>query len=220
MKKLLVSSIFLLMLGFLTVQQEAQAQEDTTSDGFIKRIDLATTMGFGTAVFNQVGDPGTISVGALSHIYLIEPDFAEPDTAGLLLMLNPGIDWFLFDIPGMSGFQFDANVLLGYGGRRKSLSPYAGLGLAFTLVTGEEEPTTNPGICPPNLPSPCLLSDVESGSNIGLNLIGGFVFGRRSPRVFSELRFTRGGHALHRNDDADPSSGLTYHGGILFFIDD
>ena len=46
MKKLLFSSILLLMLGLLTTEQQAQAQ----------RVDLAPTLGFGFNVFNQVGE--------------------------------------------------------------------------------------------------------------------------------------------------------------------
>lgn len=193
MKKLLVSSILLLMVVFLTSQQEAQAQ----------RVDLAPSMGYGFQVFNQVGDPGTISVGARSHIYLIEPD---SNNTGLSVMLNPDLDWYLADIEGVSGLQLNGNVLLGFGGRRKTVSPYVGLGLALTSVSGEEDPPQ--------------LSGVESGTNIGLNLIGGLLFGKASPRIFSQVRYTIGQHELHRKNNADPSSGLAYQGGIIFFIRD
>ncbi len=193
MKKLLVSSILLLMVGLLTTQQQAQAQ----------RVDLAPSLGFGLQVFNQVGDPGTISVGAQSHIYIKEPD---PGETGLSLILNPAIDFYLFDIEGMSGLQLDGNVLLGFGGRTKFISPYAGLGLALTSVSGTE-------VAPQ-------ISDVNPGTNIGLNLIGGALFGKQSPRVFMQLRYTIGEHELHRKDNADPSSGLAFNGGIIFFLRD
>ncbi len=206
MKKLLVSSILLLMVGLLTSQQEAKAQ----------RVDLAPSLGFGLQVFNQVGDPGSLSVGVRSHIYLIEPDSNE---TGLSVILNPDLDIYLFDIKGMSGLQLNGNVLLGFGGRRKVLSPYVGLGLALTNVSGQEDPTTVAAFCPGNT-APCLLSDVESGTNIGLNLIGGFLFGRQSPRVYSQLRYTIGKHELHRKNNADPGSGLAFIGGIIFFISD
>ena len=186
MKKLLVSSILLLVVGLLTTQQQAQAQ----------RVDLAPSMGFGLQVFNQVGDPGTISVGAQSHIYIKEPD---PGETGLSLILNPAIDLYLFDIEGMSGLQLDGNVLLGFGGRTKFISP-------FTSVSGTE-------VAPQ-------ISDVDPGTNIGLNLIGGVLFGKASPRVFMQLRYTIGEHELHRKDNADPSSGLAFHGGILFSLKD
>ena len=206
MKKLLFFPLTLLMVGWLTGHQEAQAQ----------RIDLAPSMGYGFQVPNQVGDPGSMSLGLRSHIYLSEPD---SDDTGLSLILNPDLDWYLTDIDGMSGLQLNGNVLLGFGGRHKPLSPYVGLGLALTLMSGEEEPTTVPEFCREG-PPPCLLSGIESGTDIGLNLIGGFIFGRRSPRIFSQLRYTLGEHALHRNDDADPSSGLAFQGGIIFFVSD
>ena len=206
MKKLLVSSILLLMVGLLTTQQQAQAQ----------RVDLAPSLGLGFNVFNQVGDPGSLSFGARSHIYIQEPDSGK---TGLALILNPAIDFYLFDIEGISGLQLDGNVLLGFGGRTKFISPYAGLGLALTSVSGEEEPTTVAAFCPGNT-TPCTLSDVESGTNIGLNLIGGVLFGNQSPRVFMQLRYTIGEHELHRKNNADPSSGLAFHGGIIFFLRD
>lgn len=193
MKKPLISSIILLMVGFLTVQQDAQAQ----------RIDLAPSLGYGLRVFNQVGDPGSLSAGLKAHIYLVEPD--SNDT-GLSLILNPDFDYYLFDIDGISGLQLSGNLLLGFGGRQSTIAPYVGLGLALTSVSGTEDPPQ--------------ISDVTSGSAIGLNIIGGMLFGKRSPRIFSQLRYTLGEHELHREDNADPGSGLAYSGGIIFFLSD
>jgi len=193
MKKFLVSSILLLMVGLFTTQQQAQAQ----------RVDLSPSLGFGFNVFNQVGDPGTISIGVRSHIYIQEPDSGK---TGLALILNPDIDFYLFDIEGMSGLQLNGNVLLGFGGRTKFFSPYLGLGLALTSVSGTEVP-------PP-------ISDVNAGTAIGLNLIGGLLIGKQSPRLFTQFRYTLGTHELHRKNNADPSSGLAFNGGIIFFLRD
>ena len=148
--------------------------------------------------------------------YLIELDSNE---TGLSVILNPDLDIYLFDIKGMSGLQLNGNVLLGFGGRRKVLSPYVGLGLALTSVSGQEVPTTVAAFCPGGV-APCTLSDVNAGTSIGLNLIGGLLLGKQSPRIFTQLRYTIGEHELHRKNNADPSSGLAFHGGILFFLRD
>ena len=185
MKKLLAYAITLIMVGFMTGPQEAQAQ----------RFDLAPSLGYGFRVFNQVGDPGTISIGAQTHIYLREGDKRHVGGRNqrISLILNPAFDSYLFDINGMSGFQLDVNGLLAVGRRTSVITPYGGLGLGLTIVTGDEDPTGVPAgppedrerLCPSNNPAPCLISEVESGTAIGLNLVGGFLWGRRSPR---ELR--------------------------------
>ena len=211
MKTLFAFAILLLMILFGAVPQEAHAQ----------RFDLAPNVGYGFDVFNQVGDPGTISIGAQAHLYLREGDKRHVGGRDkrVSLILNPAFDYYLFDINGMSGFQLDLNLLAALGRRTSYVSPYAGLGLGLTVVTGDEDPTTG-DLCPSNeRPGPCLISDVESGTGFGLNLLGGVLWGQRSPRVITQFRYTIGSHDLHRDsDDASASSGLAFHGGIIFML--
>lgn len=189
MKKLLVASTLLLAVIFLADKQDAHAQ---------MRVDLAPNFGYGANVFNQVGDPGTISVGAQGHLYLIEREDKK-----FSLIINPALDYYLFDIEGMSGLQLDVNGLVSFGRRTSTITPYGGLGLALSVVTGDEEPP--------------LLSDVESGTGIGVNVLGGLLFGGGSPRIMTQLRYTIGSHELHRDSgDASASSGLQFHGGLVF----
>ena len=212
MKKLFAFVILLIMILF-EVGQQAHAQ----------RFDLAPNVGYGFDVFNQVGDPGTISIGAQGHFYLREGDQRHKGGRDkrVSLILNPAFDYYLFDINGMSGFQLDLNLLAALGRRTSLVSPYAGLGLGLTVVTGEEDPTTG-DLCPPaQRPGPCLISEVESGTGIGLNLLGGVLWGQRSPRIITQFRYTIGSHDLHRDsDDFTASSGLAFHGGIIFVIRD
>ena len=62
MKKLFAYAITLIMIVFMAGAQEAQAQ----------RFDLGPNVGYGFRVFNQVGDPGSISAGVQAHVYLRE----------------------------------------------------------------------------------------------------------------------------------------------------
>ena len=243
MKKLFAFAITLSMILCMTGPQEAQAQ----------RVDLAPNVGYGFDVFNQVGDPGSISIGPQLHVYFREAmkrdsvfvvrnaqgvalrdSVITVDRRRFSLIFNPGFDYYLFDINGMSGFQLDANLLLSLGQktitvnntamtpittRRSYVSPYVGLGLALSIVTGDEDPTVG-DFCPSGVPSPCLLSEVESGTAIGLNLLGGVLWGKRSPRIITQFRYTLGSHELHRENEApfDASSGLQFHGGLIFVI--
>lgn len=213
MKKLLTAAVTLILILFGLSPQDVQAQ----------RIDLAPSVGYGFRVFNQVGDPGTISIGGQSHIYLREGDKRmgqDGRRQRVSLILNPGLDYYMFDINGMSGFQLDVNALLGLGRRTSLVSPYGGLGLGLSIVTGDEELSVE-GFCPDGRPAPCILSDVESGTNIGLNILGGVLWGSGSPRIMTQLRYTIGSHELHRNpDDASAGSGLAFQGGIIFRLND
>ena len=189
MKKLLALALVVALVLVIAGPKEAQAQ---------RRIDLAPTVGYGFQVFNQVGDPGTISIGANLQFYLLE------DRKKLNVILNPVLDFYLFDIEGMNGLQLDGNILLSYGRRTTVITPYGGLGLALTSVSGTE-------------PAP-QISDVETGTKIGLNILGGFLLGQGSPRVITQLRYTFGSHELHRENDDSPGSGLSYQGGIIFTL--
>ncbi len=214
MKKLFAYAITLIMIVFMTGPQEAQAQ----------RFDLAPNVGYGFRVFNQVGDPGSISVGAQAHVYLREGYKRERQGRSgkrFSLMLNPAFDYYLFDINGMSGFQLDLNVLLAAGRRTSLITPYGGLGLGLSIVTGTEDPTVG-DLCPfSQRPGPCLISEVESGTAIGLNILGGILWGRRSPRVMTQFRYSLGSHELHRDpNDFSASSGLSFHGGIIFMVNE
>ena len=213
MKKLFAFAILLLMILGGVGQQEAHAQ----------RFDLAPNVGYGFDVFNQVGDPGTISLGAQAHFYLREGDQRHKGGRDkrVSVILNPAFDYYLFDINGMSGFQLDLNLLAALGQRTTLVTPYAGLGLGLSIVTGDEDPTVG-DLCPSGeRPGPCLISEVESGTGFGLNLLGGVLWGRRSPRVITQFRYTIGSHDLHRDpDDFSASSGLAFHGGIIFKLRD
>lgn len=213
MKKLCISAVALSMIAFMAGPQEAQAQ----------RVDFAPNVGYGFRVFNQVGDPGSISIGAQTHIYLREGDKRREGgrSQRVSLILNPAFDYYLFDINGMSGFQLDVNALLALGRYTSFITPYAGLGLGLSVVSGTEDPTVG-DLCPaPQRPGPCLISEVQSGTAIGLNLMGGILWGKRSPRVMSQLRYSIGSHELHRDPtDFSASSGLAFHGGIIFMIND
>ena len=211
MKKLFAFAILLIMILFEVGQQQAHAQ----------RFDLAPNVGYGFDVFNQVGDPGTISIGAQAHFYLREGDKRHEGGRDkrVSLILNPALDYYLFDINGMSGLQLDLNLLAALGRRTSLVTPYAGLGLGLTVVTGEEDPTASE-LCPGRV-GPCLLSEVESGTGVGLNLLAGALWGQRSPRIITQFRYTIGSHDLHRDpDDFTASSGLAFHGGIIFKIRD
>ncbi len=209
MKKLFAYAITLITIVFMAGPQDAQAQ----------RIDLAPSLGYGFRVLNQVGDPGTISIGGQLHIYVREGykrtgDDGQPKR--LSLIINPAFDYYLFDINGMAGFQLDANALLSVGRRASTITPYAGLGLGLSIVTGDEDPTVG-DLCPsPQRPGPCLISETQSGTAIGLNVLGGILWGRRSPRIITQLRYSIGSHELHQDNDGSASSGLQFHGGVIF----
>lgn len=160
------------------------------------RLEIAPTLGYGINVPNQVGDRGSISIGVMGHLYLREG-------RRLSLLLNPDFEYYLFDIDNVTGLQADANVLAGIGNTRSVIMPYVGVGLAFTNISG-----TN------------ALAGNQEGSSIGINLMGGFRFGRGAVHTFFQGRYTLLDHELYFENtyDSDPSSSLAFQGGILFKI--
>ncbi len=159
------------------------------------RLEAAPTLGYGLNVPNQVGDIGSLSIGVQGHLYLRQRRFS--------IILNPAFEYYLFDIDGVSGLQVDGNVLLGLGTPRSVLMPYVGLGIALTSVSGSDA-----------------FSQISEGTNVGLNLIGGFRFGDGPIHPFFQGRFTIGSHDLYFTESFDPdtASGFGVQGGILFLL--
>ena len=202
MKKLLVSSILLLMVGFLTGQQEAKAQSQQEDCLECPRVELAFPFGFGLDVPNQVGDPGSLSISASAYFHLLR--FGKHKTNSLIV--SPNFDYFLIDSDAdATGMQFGAD-LIGRLGRSSGffryVNPYGGVGLALSIVTDDDAQAA-----------------LQKGTNIGLNVLFGSTYGAGSPRLFTHLRLTLGDHNLHTGKDQIAGSGWTFQGGILFKID-
>ena len=180
------STLLLLFVLTATTPKQADAQ---------LRVEVAPTLGYGLSVPNQVGDRGSISLGAMAHLYLRQ--------GRLSFILNPDFEYYIFDIEGVTGVQADANLLLGIGGTRAVVMPYLGPGLAITNISGTNS-----------------LAENQEGSSMGLNLVAGMRFGRGAVHTFFQGRYTLLDHELYFEDTFDPdaSSSLAFQGGILFKI--
>jgi hypothetical protein len=197
MKQFIAFWTLVLLVLLLTSPRHAQAQ---------LRIDVAPTLGYGADVPNQVGDRGSISAGALAHLYL--------NFDLLSLIINPDVDYYLTEAEGITALQADVNLLLSLGEPGRSLlMPYIGIGGALTRVSGND-PRTDA--------SPGVESGLMEGTDIGLNLLLGSAFGQGNVRAFVQGRYTLGSHQLYYEDqdNPSPSAGFGVQSGILFRITD
>ncbi len=121
----------------------------------------------------------------------------------LPLQLQVGADYFFLSDGGYFGvtdevdvssrlISLDVNVLYPFGVDNQSFTPYAGVGLA--VVNSSYEVSAGP------------LSVDEGNTDLGINLVGGAVFGTGALRPFAQARLKLGG-------DANLTSIM---GGILF----
>lgn len=183
-KQLLHIALLATLLAAGTLEARAQVAVD---------IDIAPHLGYGLAVPNQVADRGSISVGAQGHFV-----FALQDR--LSLILNPMFDYFLTrPDEDVTAFQLDGNALLGIGSIETHLNPYAGVGVAFTRVSGSDD-----------------FAQLDEGSDIGFNLILGSAFGAGNVRTFFQGRWTLTKHNLYINDEEEHSRGFSVQGGLMF----
>ncbi len=157
------------------------------------RVEFAPTLGFGLHVPNQVGDKGSISAGATAHLYLRHRSVS--------LILNPDFDYYLTDIDGVTAWQGDLNLLLGLG--RRAFMPYVGVGAALTNVSGSDS-----------------FSGIESGTNFGINLLGGLRMGGGNVHPFFQGRYTLLDQSLYFKDavTAETGAGFGVQGGLLFVL--
>lgn len=161
------------------------------------RVEAAPLVGYGLDVPNQVGDRGSLSTGVLAHLYL-----GLLDSERIEIILNPDFEYYLADIEGVSTLQADLNVLLGVA-PLWHIMPYGGLGIALTSVSGDDT-----------------FSGITSGTNIGLNVLGGLRLGRGPVHPFFQVRYTAFDHNLFFEDEvtAETGDGLGVQGGILFLL--
>lgn len=104
------------------------------------------------------------------------------------LIVAPAFDYYFLGNDNASFYALDLNLLYPFGIANQVFTPYAGAGL---------------GIGFSNVDTPA--GDV-SDTDIGVNIVGGAVFGFGSIRPFAQARLKLGG-------DADLA---TLHGGLLF----
>jgi hypothetical protein len=197
MKQFIAFCTFILLVLLLASPRHAQAQ---------LRIDVAPTLGYGADVPNQVGDRGSMSVGALAHFYL--------NFNSLSLIINPDFDYYLTEAEGITALQGDVNLLLALGEPGVNvLMPYIGIGGALTRVSGND---------PRNPATPGTESGLMEGTDFGLNLVLGTALGQRNVRAFVQGRYTLGSHQLYYEDQDNPapSAGFGVQSGILFRIND
>ena len=197
MKQFIAFCTLVLLALLLTSPRHAHAQ---------LRVDVAPTLGYALDVPNQVGDRGSISMGALAHLYL---NFDR-----LSLIVNPDFDYYLTDAEGITALQADINVLLSLGEPGANvLMPYIGIGGALTRVSGND---------PRNNASPGAESGLMEGTDFGLNILLGSAFGQGNVRAFLQRRYTLGSHQLYfeDQDNPEPSAGFGVQSGILFRIND
>ena len=161
------------------------------------RVEAAPIVGYGLDVPNQVGDRGSLSTGALVHLYL-----GLFDSERVELILNPDFEYYLTDIDDVTALQADLNLLLGIA-PLWHIMPYAGLGVALTSVSGDDA-----------------FSGVTDGTNIGLNVLGGLRLGRGPIHPFFQVRYTAFDHNLYFEDEvtAEIGDGFGVQGGILFLL--
>ena len=103
------------------------------------------------------------------------------------LIIAPAFDYYFLDSDRVNFYALDLNLLYPFGINNRSFTPYAGagLGVGFTSVD--------------------VGRDTESDTDLGVNLVGGAVFGFSRLRPFIQARLKLGG-------DADLA---TLHGGVL-----
>lgn len=117
---------------------------------------------------------------------------ARFDIGGLDLPIKakPSIDYYFVD--NLTLLTFDANAIYEFDLEGGTIEPYAGAGLGISYWSFDDDAFG--GI------------DVDaSDTNVGLNLLGGAVFGGGSLRPFAEARFN--------TDDL-----FTLTGGLLFAV--
>ncbi len=129
----------------------------------------------------------------------VEARIALP-VGNLPLMLQPSFDYFITgdggDGIGGVGFdynvyQIDVNVLYPFGVNNESFTPYAGVGLGITYWSFDY--------------SGLGVNADDSETDIGLNIVGGAMFGSGNLRPFAQARFMLGGGEL-----------FSLMGGVLF----
>ena len=104
------------------------------------------------------------------------------------LIIAPAFDYYFIDADDASFYHLDLNVLYPFGINNQSFTPYAGAGLGI----GFWDPGEN----------------FDSQSDLGLNIVGGAVFGFGQIRPFAQARLKVGG-------DIDL---VTLQGGVLFAL--
>ena len=116
----------------------------------------------------------------------VEARFDLP-SVDLPIKIKPSIDYFF--VENFTLMSFDANGIYEFDLEGGTITPYAGAGLGITYWSFDTE-FEGFGID-------------ASETNVGLNLLGGAVFGSGGMRPFAEVRFN--------TDDL-----LTLTGGVLF----
>lgn len=106
------------------------------------------------------------------------------------VIIAPAFDYYFIDVDDASFYELDLNLLYPFGINNQVFTPYAGAGLGIGFSSVE------------------IAGESESDSDIGVNLVGGAVFGFGSLRPFVQARLKLGG-------DADLA---TLHAGVLFSI--
>ncbi len=137
----------------------------------------------------QIGIRGGYDIETEDPLIGVEARFGL-NNPNLPIYFAPSFDYYFIDNDNFSFYEIDVNALYAFGINNQVFTPYAGAGLGIGISSVE------------------IGDNRESDSDIGVNLVGGAVFGFSRVRPFIQARLKVGG-------DADLA---TLHGGVLFSL--
>jgi opacity protein-like surface antigen len=137
----------------------------------------------------QLGVRGGYDLETEDPVLGVEARFGL-NNPSLPLIIAPAFDYYFIDADNVNFYELDVNVLYPFGINNQAFTPYAGAGLGVGFSTVE------------------IGDETESETDLGVNLVGGAVFGFGGIRPFVQARLKLGG-------DADLA---TLHGGVLFTL--
>ena len=137
----------------------------------------------------QLGARGGYDLETDDALIGVEARFGLNNPA-LPLIIAPAFDYYFLDIDDASFYELDLNVLYPFGINNQTFTPYAGAGLGVGFLSFDDG------------------DESETDTDLGLNLVGGAVFGFGGIRPFAQARLKLGG-------DMELA---TLHGGVLFIL--